>query len=91
MEFIPERWFSSPELIKHERATAPFSLGPYNCIGKPLAMMNVRVTLARIILRYDLRFAPDCVNPQVEFEENMRDHFTLEPGPLYLRLEKRSG
>lgn len=51
--------------------------------------MNVRVTLARIIMRYDLRFAPDRVNPIAEFEEAMSDHFTLEPGPLYLRLETR--
>ncbi|KAI0448687.1 cytochrome P450 [Xylaria acuta] len=54
-EFIPERWSSSPYLVKDKKATAPFSIGPYNCIGKPLAMMNVRVTPARIIMRYDFR------------------------------------
>ncbi|KAL9025019.1 MAG: hypothetical protein Q9196_006084 [Gyalolechia fulgens] len=89
-EFIPERWYSSPDLVKDRKATAPFSMGPYNCIGRPLAMMNVRVTLARIIMRYDLRFAPDRIDPMAEFEEGMSDHFTLQPGPLYLRLEKRS-
>ncbi|KAL8919479.1 MAG: hypothetical protein Q9208_006764 [Pyrenodesmia sp. 3 TL-2023] len=88
-EFIPERWYSSPHLVKDRKATAPFSMGPYNCIGKPLAMMNVRVTLARIVMRYDLSFAPDRINPMAEFEEGMSDHFTLQPGPLHLRLEKR--
>ncbi|KAI4096095.1 MAG: hypothetical protein LQ339_007059 [Xanthoria mediterranea] len=88
-EFIPERWSSSPHLVKEQKATAPFSIGPYNCIGKPLAMMNVRVTLARIIMRYDLRFAPDRGDPMTRFEEGMSDHFTLQPGPLYLRLERR--
>lgn len=86
---MPERWYSSPELIKYNKATAPFSLGPYNCIGKPLAMMNMRLTLARIIMRYDLSFAPDRPSPELEFEEGMIDHFTLETGPLYLRLDKR--
>lgn len=52
-------------------------------------MMNIRVTLVRIIMRYELSFAPDRVNPMAEFEEGMSDHFTLQPGPLYLRLEKR--
>ncbi|KAL4888152.1 cytochrome P450 monooxygenase [Aspergillus ambiguus] len=88
-EFIPERWYSAPGLVTDKKATAPFSIGPYNCIGKPLAMMNIRITLARIILRYDLSFAPDRANPIADFEENMSDHFTLQPGPLYLRLEKR--
>lgn len=32
--FIPERWYSKPEMIKHPDAFAPFSMGPYNCIGR---------------------------------------------------------
>lgn len=52
-------------------------------------MMNIRVTLARIVMRYDFSFAPDRSNPIADFEDNMSDHFTLQPGPLYLRLEKR--
>ncbi|KAI3391686.1 hypothetical protein diail_6965 [Diaporthe ilicicola] len=88
-EFIPERWYSLPDLIKDKKATAPFSIGPYNCIGKPLAMMNIRVTLARIVVRYDFSFDPDRINARAEFKDNMKDCFTLQPGPLYLRLEKR--
>ncbi|KAJ3499205.1 hypothetical protein NLG97_g510 [Lecanicillium saksenae] len=88
-EFIPERWYSSPDLVTDKKATAPFSIGPYNCIGKPLAMMNIRITLARIIMRYNLTFDPDRADPQAEFVDGMSDHFTLQPGPLYLRLEKR--
>jgi tryprostatin B 6-hydroxylase len=88
-EFIPERWYSSPDLIKDQKATAPFSIGPYNCIGKPLAMMNIRVTLAEVVMRYELSFASDRLDPIAEFEEGMSDHFTLQPGPLYLHLKKR--
>lgn len=29
-KFIPERWYSSPELIKKEGAFASFSLGTFN-------------------------------------------------------------
>lgn len=32
--FLPERWYSQPEKIKHKNAFAPFSLGSENCIGK---------------------------------------------------------
>lgn len=29
MSFVPERWFSRPEMIKHKDAFAPFSIGPF--------------------------------------------------------------
>ncbi|KAI9661952.1 MAG: hypothetical protein M1821_009192 [Bathelium mastoideum] len=88
-EFIPERWYSSPDLVKDRDAIAPFSLGPWNCIGKPFALMNVRGTLARVIMRYKLNFAPDRADPVAEFEAGMCEHFSLHPGPLHVRLEKR--
>ena len=35
-EFLPERWYSKPELIREKDAFFPFSTGPYGCIGKNL-------------------------------------------------------
>jgi cytochrome P450 len=29
MSFVPERWFSRPDMIKHKDAFAPFSIGPF--------------------------------------------------------------
>ncbi|KAH8424225.1 cytochrome P450 [Aspergillus melleus] len=43
-EFTPERWYSQPELIRNKSAFAPFSIGPYNCVGRPLALLNLRTT-----------------------------------------------
>lgn len=34
LDFVPERWFSKPEMIKNKDAFIPFSIGPYGCIGK---------------------------------------------------------
>ena len=34
LEFVPERWYSKPNMIKHKNAFAPFSLGSEGCIGK---------------------------------------------------------
>lgn len=89
-EFLPERWYSSPHLIKEKNATAPFSLGPFNCIGKPMAMTNVRVTIATIIMRYNLTFAPGNVDPVRQFEDGMFEQFSLHPGPVRLHFEKRA-
>lgn len=88
-EFIPERWYSAPHLVKDKHATAPFSLGPWACIGKPFAMTNVRLTIATIVMRYDLSFAPGSADPVADFEDGMHEHFSLQPGPLYLNMQKR--
>lgn len=34
LEFVPERWYSKPDMIKHKNAFAPFSHGSEGCIGK---------------------------------------------------------
>ncbi|EAW19750.1 cytochrome P450 monooxygenase ftmC [Aspergillus fischeri NRRL 181] len=54
--FNPERWYKHIDLVKEKSVFAPFSIGPYSCIGKPLAMMNIRTTVARLIMRFDVRF-----------------------------------
>ncbi|KAE8376666.1 cytochrome P450 [Aspergillus bertholletiae] len=89
-EFIPERWYSLPQLVKDPNATAPFSLGPMNCVGKQLAMANVRVTLATLVMRYNLSFAPTRTDPAIVFEKGMHEHFSMQPGPLFLCLEERN-
>ena len=49
-EFIPERWTTRPELVREKGAYAPFSLGGYNCIGRGLALMTLRGTVARLVM-----------------------------------------
>ncbi|KAJ5517182.1 hypothetical protein N7527_008742, partial [Penicillium freii] len=56
--FIPERWYSHPDLIQDASAFAPFSAGPYGCIARPLALLNIRATVARILVDYDVCLAP---------------------------------
>ncbi len=55
--FIPERWLDGsgyPEAIA-QQAYNPFSLGPRTCIGRPLAMMEVSVTMAVVLWLMDFR------------------------------------
>lgn len=84
--FIPERWYSRPDMIKENSAFAPFSIGPYNCIGRSLALMNIRTTLARLLLSFDFHFAPGETGVSVE---NAKDHFALVPEDLSLIFESR--
>ncbi|KAL8951227.1 MAG: hypothetical protein Q9222_002790 [Ikaeria aurantiellina] len=80
--FRPERWSpsNSSKLVKEATAYAPFSIGPYNCVGKPLALMNLRTTLAKLITRFDFRFAEGQTGEA--FEAGMRTNFTTYPGLL---------
>ena len=36
----------------------PFSIGPRGCIGKPMAYMELMLSLARLLWGYDLKLAP---------------------------------
>jgi cytochrome P450 len=88
-EFIPERWYSLPDLVTDKNAIAPFSLGPMNCVGKRLALANIRVTVASFVMRYNLSFPTTHADPEKVFEDNLYEHFSMQSGPLMLCLEKR--
>ena len=80
--FLPTRWSSQPDLIKHKDAFAPFSTGPFGCIGKQLAYMQIRTLTARILLEFDVKFAAGEDGERVLTET--RDHFTTDVGGLDL-------
>ncbi|KAM7199177.1 cytochrome P450 [Rhypophila sp. PSN 637] len=87
-EFIPERWYSRPELIRDLSGFAPFSAGSYGCIGRPLALLNLRTTITRIVADYDVQTAP---GERLEnFDNGLTEHFTMAPPPLRLCFTKRT-
>jgi cytochrome P450 len=45
-------------LVRAREAFAPFSVGPRGCVGKGLAYVELSVTLARLLVAFDLRVAP---------------------------------
>lgn len=61
--------------------------GTYNCIGKPLALLNLRTTIARLILEFDFEFAPGDDGTAVE--RDATSQFTAAPGVLNLRFVRR--
>ncbi|PTU24177.1 hypothetical protein P175DRAFT_0513208 [Aspergillus ochraceoroseus IBT 24754] len=86
-EFIPERWYKYPELVKDKRAFAPFNIGPYNCIGRPLALMNIRTTVARLVMEFDVELAPG--EDGSRFLGKAKDNFVLYYGELNLAFTHR--
>jgi cytochrome P450 len=87
LEFIPERWYSSPELIKNKSAFIPFALGFWGCIGKPLAYMELRAVIARLVMSFDIAFAPGEDGSKLVNES--RDGFTMVVADMYMLLTPR--
>lgn len=69
-------------MVKNKDAFAPFSMGPMGCIGKNLALMELRTLTARLVLAYDFKFASGEDGSRLKTKS--RDHFTMDPGSLDL-------
>ncbi|KAI5795730.1 cytochrome P450 [Geopyxis carbonaria] len=53
-EFRPERWLDDPEFASDKKEVLqPFITGPYSCIGKSLAYMEISLVLARMVWNFD--------------------------------------
>lgn len=56
--YKPERWLDENKNSKDRLdAVQPFSVGPRNCIGKNLAIAEMRLILARILWNFDLELS----------------------------------
>ncbi|XP_066288431.1 cytochrome P450 3A8-like [Branchiostoma lanceolatum] len=62
-KFIPERFTKEAREKQDPYDWLPFSAGPRNCIGMRLAMMELKVGLAKILMNYRIMSAPDTDIP----------------------------
>ncbi|KAL7907218.1 cytochrome P450 [Trichoderma velutinum] len=85
--FVPERWYQFPDMIKDKDAFAPFSAGPYGCIGKRLALNDIRQMVARLVWTFDIAFAPG--EDGASFERDAIDAFMITYGELRLTLKPK--
>ena len=57
-EFVLERWYSRPELIRHRDAFAAFRVVHFGCIGRALGLVEIRNLVVKVLARFDVAFAP---------------------------------
>lgn len=75
------------ELNLNASVFTPFTLGTYGCVGKNLALMEIRNVMTSVITRFDIKFAtPKSKN---EFIEGQQDGWVLRVGKLDLVFEER--
>lgn len=85
--FKPERWLEGfgEQLARQRAAFVPFSIGPRACIGRSVALMELHVTIARMVYMYDIRLAPgkEGVGVGMKGEYKVRDWFIVpKEGPV---------
>lgn len=94
--YIPERWIegakcetstgvswitSAAEVDVARRAFCPFSIGPRGCIGKGMALMEMRITLARMMFLFDIT-SGDRTGEDAQGHYDLVDHFVVsKTGP----------
>lgn len=82
--FWPDRWLIASGEAKYDgpadqpfvhnlNAFVPFSFGPSNCVGKNLAMQEMRMVVCLFMQRLEFKFAEDW-NPD-EFDHGLCDFF----------------
>ncbi|KAK7464844.1 hypothetical protein VKT23_006049 [Stygiomarasmius scandens] len=89
-KFWPERWIQyrdNPEITLNLGAFIPFSMGPANCVGKPLAIVELRYVVATLITHFEIKFADGW--DAAKWEKNLKDRFVLTKGELMVDLKLR--
>ncbi|KAF7791503.1 hypothetical protein EIP86_002519 [Pleurotus ostreatoroseus] len=96
--FWPERWLIAEGLrpcppalqasfIHSPGAFVPFSHGPANCVGKALAMHEMRTVVCHVVQRLRLAFAPGWDTRQ--WEREIEDKFVVRHGKLLVVARAR--
>ncbi|CAF1007481.1 unnamed protein product [Adineta ricciae] len=80
-EFVPERHLTK----RHPMALLTFGAGPRICIGMRFAMMEIKMTLARLL--HDYKILP---GKHLEEGFQLRDGFVIQPDAVYIKLQKRN-
>jgi len=80
-EFIPERWLEEmSDLIKDKKAYIPFGYGVHSCLGKQLALNEMRLVIAKIVRNFDLEFGEQYDDQK--FLRELKDHLVMAIGEL---------
>lgn len=59
----------------------------YSCVGKNLAMMEIKTVIAKLVTRFDVQFAPGEDGKKL-LEESL-DVFVTDLGDLFLQFSDR--
>lgn len=90
--FVPERWLPKgerPAAFDNDSLTAskPFSVGFHSCLGRPLAWLEMRLIVTRLLWAFDIAEEDGMVVNFDDFPMMMM----VEKQPFMVRLRARQG
>ncbi|CUS11625.1 unnamed protein product [Tuber aestivum] len=84
--FKPERWLD-PACTDKKHASQPFSLGSRVCIGRNLALKEIRLALSKIFWVYEM----ELVNRGVDLNRDSTSFVLWDKPDLWVRFTRRPG
>ena len=74
--FLPQRWLEPDAMTTEAKMLfMPFSSGTRACLGKSLAMMELKLITATLVRQFDVQVAPGTTEDSMA----MTDHFLAIP------------
>ena len=77
------------EFVHNDGAFIPFSHGPMNCVGKGLAMLQMRVVVCALVQRFRVRLREGWDMTGRRYEVEFRDCMVANRPELPVGLERR--
>ncbi|CAK7223994.1 hypothetical protein SEUCBS140593_005423 [Sporothrix eucalyptigena] len=82
-DFVPERFLGDPEFDSDStKSFQPFLVGPRACIGKNLALFEIRIILAKLLFNFDLTLQ----NESKSWITGQKNFLAFEKPPLRIKL-----
>ncbi len=66
--WIPERWLDATkeEFVEMEKSWVPFGYGSRICIGRHLAMLEIKTAIAALVSRFEVNVGQRCTDQSME-------------------------
>jgi len=85
-DFIPERWLDSDCKDRFD-ASQPFSIGSRVCLGRSLALMEMRIMAAKVLWAYDI----ELIDNELDWVRDNKLYSFWKKPELKCRLSLREG
>ncbi|KAJ7717068.1 cytochrome P450 [Mycena maculata] len=90
-KYMPDRWLADKDdskFVVNQDAFIPFSIGPANCAGKNLAMLEIRMVVAYVMQAFEMRFGDGY--DKRRWEADLKDYFVMQKGGLPVIITSRN-